>query len=124
MSNGRKTPGTYEIPTEMRDFADQSVEQARKAFEGFVDAAYKASSALENQATSAQDNLRTVAGAAVSFAEQNMTASFTYAQRLVRAGTVEEVLKIQTEFARGQIEALTKQVSEMSAVSGRRADTK
>lgn len=124
MSNGRKTPGTYEIPAEMRDFADQSVEQARKAFEGFVDAAYKASNALEQQTTSAQDNLRTVAGAAVSFAEHNMTASFTYAQRLVRATSVEEVLKIQTEFARNQIEALSKQVSEMSAVAGRRADTK
>jgi phasin len=116
--------GAYEIPNEMRDFADKSVDQARKAFDGFLDAAYKASNALETQAASAHDNMRTVAGAAVSFAEHNMTASFTYAQKLVRATSVEEVLKIQTEFAKAQIEALTKQVQEMGAVAGRMSDTK
>lgn len=113
-------PGSYEIPNEMRDFAEKSVEQARKAFDGFLDAAYKASNALETQTTTAQDNMRAVSGAAVSFAEQNMAASFNYAQKLVRAGSVEEVLKIQTEFAKGQIETLTKQVQEMGAVAGRK----
>ena len=37
----------YEIPAEMRDFAEKSVEQARKAFEGFIGAAQKAVSATE-----------------------------------------------------------------------------
>jgi phasin len=124
MAKAGAPEGGYEIPNEMRDFADKSVEQARRAFDGFLDAAYKASNALENQASSAQDNMRAVAGAAVSFAEQNMSASFNYAQKLVRASSVEEVLKIQTEFARAQIETLTKQVSEMGAVAGRRSDTK
>ncbi len=117
-------PGSYEIPSEMRDFAEKSVDQARKAFDSFLDAAYKASNAIETQATSAQDNMRNVAGAAVSFAEQNMAASFNYAQKLVRAGTVEEVLKIQTEFAKAQIETLTKQVQEMGAVAGRKGVVK
>ena len=119
-----KPAGAYEIPAEMRDFAEKSVEQARKAFESFLDAAYKASNALENQSNTAQDNVRAVAGAAVNFAEQNMSANFAYAQQLVRANSVEEVLKIQTEFAKTQIETLTKQVKEMGVVAGRRADTK
>lgn len=116
--------GGYEIPNEMRDFADKSVEQARKAFDGFLDAAYKASNTLESQANTAQDNARAVAGAAVTFAEQNMSASFAYAQKLVRAGSIEEVLRIQAEFAKTQIETLTKQVQEMGVVAGRRPDTK
>lgn len=124
MATNRSAGGGYEIPNEMRDFADKSVEQARKAFDGFLDAAYKASNTLENQANTAQDNVRAVAGAAVSFAEQNMAASFAYAQKLVRATSIEEVLKIQAEFAKGQIETLTKQVQEMGAVAGRRTDTK
>ena len=37
----------YEIPAEMRDFAEKSVEQARKAFEGFIGAAQKAVTAAE-----------------------------------------------------------------------------
>lgn len=124
MATGPNNPGGYEIPNEMRDFAEKSVEQARKAFEGFLDAAYKASNAMETQANSTKDNMRAVAGAAVNFAEQNMSASFNYAQRLVRAGTIEEVLKIQQEFARSQIETLNKQMQEMGAVAGRRTDTK
>lgn len=117
-------PGGYEIPNEMRDFADKSVEQARKAFDGFLDAAYKASNTVENQANTAQDNMRAVAGAAVTFAEQNVSASFAYAQKLVRATSLEEMLKIQAEFAKAQIETLTKQVKEMGAVAGRTMDTK
>lgn len=124
MASASNNDGGYEIPNEMREFADKSVEQARKAFEGFLDAAYKASNAMETRATSAQDNMRAVTGAAVTFAEQNMGASFNYAQRLVRAGTFEEVLKIQAEFAKSQIETLTKQMNEMGAVAGRRVDTK
>lgn len=106
----------YEIPNEMRDFADRSVEQARKAFDGFVDAAFKASSAMEQQAESAQGEFRSVAGAAVSYAEQNVQASFSYAQKLVRATSLEEVMAIQSEFARTQIESLTRQLSDLSAV--------
>jgi phasin len=117
-------PGKYEIPNEMRDFADQSVEQARKAFEGFVEAAYKASNAVESQADAAQGNFRHVAGAAVAFAEQNMTASFTYAQRLVRAKSLEELMAIQAEFAKSQMETLSKQAREMGAMAGRGADAK
>ena len=30
------TPPNYEVPTEMRDFAEKSVDQARKAFDSFV----------------------------------------------------------------------------------------
>lgn len=116
--------GDYQIPNEMRDFADRSVEQARRAFDGFLDAAYKASNAMETQASSAQGNLRAVAGAAVSYAEQNMAASFTYAQKLVRAGSVEEVLQIQTEFARAQIDSLSKQINELSPVAGLKTDMK
>lgn len=119
-----KSGGGYEIPAEMRDFAEKSVEQARRAFESFLDAAYKASSTMETHATSTQDNMRAVAGAAVSFAEQNLSASFNYAQRLARAGSVEEVLKIQSEFAKSQIETLSKQMNEMAAVAGRTVDTK
>jgi phasin len=109
----------YEIPNEMRDFADRSVEQARKAFDGFVDAAFKASSAIETQTESAQGDLRAVAGAAVSYAEQNVQASFAYAQKLVRANSLEEVMSIQTEFARSQIETLTRQLRDMSTVAGK-----
>ena len=50
-----KTPISYEIPTEMRDFAEKSVEQAKKAFDGFVGAAGKAVAAMHRLMRNATD---------------------------------------------------------------------
>ena len=124
MASGASTQGGYEIPNEMRDFAEKSVEQARKAFDGFMEAAQKTSTSLETQTATAHENVRVVGGAAVSYAEANMAASFAFAQKLVRARTLEEMVALQAEFAKAQIETLTKQVSEMGAVISRRAQTK
>lgn len=125
MTDTRKgTSENYEIPNELRDFAEQSVDQARKAFSGFLDATLKAATSLETQAESAQGRFRDVAGEAVSFAEQNMAASFDYAQKLLRAGSVEELLRVQTEFAKSQLETLTRQVQQLGGAAGRSGDTK
>ena len=48
-----KSIPSYEIPTEMRDFAEKSVDQARKAFDGFLGAAHKAVSAADSQTVNA-----------------------------------------------------------------------
>lgn len=105
--------GGYEIPNEMRDFAEKSVEQARKAFDGFMEAAHKSATAMETQAASAQQNVRATADSAVSYAEANVAASFAFAQKLLRARTLEEMMSIQADFARSQIDTLNKQMAEM-----------
>ena len=43
-------PWNFEVPTQMRQFAEQSVEQARKAVDGFMTAAQKAVTTAETQA--------------------------------------------------------------------------
>src|SRR6516225_6528046 len=48
----------YQIPTEMRDFAEKSVEQARKAFESFMGAAHKAAGTVEGTAETVQLNAK------------------------------------------------------------------
>ena len=44
------TSPSYQNPTEVREFAEKSVEQARKAFEGFSGAAQKAIAAVDTSA--------------------------------------------------------------------------
>ena len=44
----------YEIPPEMRDFAEKSVEQARKAIDGFMTAAQKTADTFEGSANTVQ----------------------------------------------------------------------
>ena len=111
-----KTIPSYEIPTEMRDFAEKSVEQARKAFDGFLGAAHKAISAADSQTVNAQTNSRDLAGKAIGYAEQNIAAAFDFAERLVHAKDVQDVVHLQTEFLKSQFAAMQSQMSEFGSV--------
>ena len=73
------TSPTYEIPGEMRDFAEKSVDQARKAFEGFVGAAQKAAGQADESAASMTTNVRAVGSKAMGYAETNIRAASTSA---------------------------------------------
>ncbi len=90
----------FEIPAEMRQMAEQSVEQARKAFDGFIAAAQQAVSTLEGQAAVAQAGARDVGKKAMTFAEQNVANSFEFAHKLVRAKDVQEILWGRREHGR------------------------
>jgi phasin len=108
---------TYEIPTEMRDFAEKSVEQARKAFDGFMGAAQKTVDNLENSASSVQSNTTDITRKTFTYAEQNISAAFEHAQRLVRAKDVQEAMQLQAEFVRNQFAAMQNQMRDFGAIA-------
>ncbi|HEX2654023.1 MAG TPA: phasin [Xanthobacteraceae bacterium] len=111
----------FEFPAEMRDFAARSVEQARKAFDGFVTAAQQAVSTVEGQANIAQTGAKDVSQKAMTFAERNIETSFDFAQKLVRARDPQEMIQIQSEFIKAQMETLTDQARELSEAAGKAA---
>jgi hypothetical protein len=74
-------PENFQIPHDMRAFAEKSIDQAKQAFDGFISAAQQAVSAFEGHAVSARKGARTVAEKAMSFAEQNVAKSFELAQQ-------------------------------------------
>ena len=113
--DGRQT--NYEIPPEMRDFAEKSVDQARKAFDGFIGAARKTADTLQSSATTAQVSAQDVSRKTFSYAEQNISAAFDLAQRLVRAKDVQEAMQIQAEFVRSQFAAMQSQMRDFGAVA-------
>jgi phasin len=110
-----KNPMSYEIPNEMRDFAEKSVDQARKAFDGFLGAASKAVSAAETQAAGAQANGRDIAQKTIGYAEQNIAAGFDFAQKMVRAKDVQELMQIQAEYLKSQMAAMQSQMQEVGS---------
>ncbi len=103
----------FEIPADMRQMAEQSVEQARKAFDGFIAAAREAVSTFEGQAAAAQTGAKDVGKKAVAFAEQKLANSFEFAQKLARAKDVEEIMRLQAEFVKTQMQALSDQAKEL-----------
>jgi phasin len=111
----------FEVPADMRAFAERSVDQAKQAFDGFISAAYQAVNAFEGQAETARKGARQVTEKAMSFAEKNIANSFEFAQQLVQAKDVQEVLKLQADFIRGQMQVLSEQVRELGETAGKAA---
>ncbi len=109
----------FEIPPEMRAFAEKSVEQAKQAFDGFISAAHNAVTAFEGHAETARKGAKHVTEKAMNFAEQNVAASFEFAQKLLRAKDVQEVLKLQAEFVRTQMQVLAEQAKELGESAGK-----
>jgi len=109
----------FEIPSDMRKFAEKSVEQAKQAFDSFIAAASQAMSTFEGQAEAFRHGSDDVRRRAIAFAEQNVDASFEFAQRLVHAKDVQEVVRLQTEFVQSQIRTLTEQAKELGEATTR-----
>lgn len=107
---------SYEVPSDMRDLAEKSVDQARKAFEGFVTAAQKAAGQADDTAASVQSNAKTLGTKAMSFAEQNVRTAFDLAQKLVRAKDLQEVFSLQSEYAKTQMTAIQDQAKELGSI--------
>lgn len=106
--------GGFEIPAEMRAFAEKSVEQAKQAFDSFMSAAQKAAATADQQVTTARTSAQELGHLAVRFAERNIASSFEFAQRLVRAKDGEEVLALQGDYVKSQMAALNEQAKELS----------
>ena len=84
-----------EVPTELRDLAEKTIEQAEKAFGMFFDAASKSIGSVPGAGAE-------ISKQALSFTEQNMKAAFEHARKLVHATDLQEAMRIQSEFLRSQ----------------------
>jgi phasin len=117
-----KTPG-FEIPDQMRDLADRSVEQARKAFDEYMVAARKAVGTVEEQAKSAKADADSIQRTALEYSEENIAAAFELAQKMVRAGDVNEMMKLQSDYLRKQMESLGEQVRDLGDKASKAAQS-
>jgi phasin len=107
----------YEIPPEMRDFAEKSVEQARKAIDGFMGAAQRTVDTLEGSADTVQASAKDMTRKTFAYAEQNIAAAFDLAQKIVRAKDMQEAMRVQAEFVRSQFEAMQAQMKEIGSIA-------
>lgn len=106
----------FEIPNELRELADRSVDQARKAFEDFVTAAQKAAGTVEGAAHEAQSGAKHVGAQILGFTEQNVNAVFDLAQKLAQVKDPQEAIALQSEFLKTQLNTLQSQAKELGAL--------
>jgi phasin len=105
-----------EVPAELRDLAEKTIEQAEKAFRMFFDAANKSMMSVPGPGTE-------ISKQALMFTEQNMNAAFEHARKLVHVTDLQEAMRIQSDFLRSQFTSAGEQMKHitgevMSAAKG------
>ena len=108
----------FEIPDQIRDLAERSVEQARTAYGQFMDAMLKTQSASSTSvpATAMSTSFSDIQERAINFARQNFEASFSLATDLARAKDIAAVLDVQKRFAQSQMQAYAMQAQELGGL--------
>jgi phasin len=106
----------FEIPSTVREIAGRSVEQAKDAYGRFVDAAKQAQDMVAKSTDVMTSGDKEMNEKVFSFTETNARAAFEVASRLAQARDVKEVLEIQTQFARSQMEAYAQQAQELARI--------
>jgi phasin len=106
----------FEIPSTVREIAGRSVEQAKDAYGRFVDAAKQAQDMVAKSTDVMTTGAKEMNEKVSSFTETNARAAFEVASRLAQARDVKEVLEIQTQFARSQMEAYAQQAQELARI--------
>jgi phasin len=111
----------FEVPKEMRSMAEASFEQARQAFEKFVATAQQTAGSIEERGATVRAGAKDIGAKAISYAEKNVQASLDYAQALLRAKDMTEVMRLHGDYVQAQMRALAEQASEMGQIVGRAA---
>ena len=111
----------FEIPKDMRSMAEASVEQARKAFEKFLESAQATAGSMEERGATVRAGAKDIGAKAIAYAEKNVQASLDYAQSLLHAKDLPEVMRLHSEYVQAQMRALAEQASEMGQIVSRAA---
>ncbi|HLI98641.1 MAG TPA: phasin family protein [Bradyrhizobium sp.] len=111
----------FEIPKDMRTMAEAGVDQARKAFEKFIDGAQATADTLSARADTVRAGAKDAGTVAISYAEKNVQASLDYAQSLLHAKDLNEILRLHRDYVQIQMRSLTEQAGEIGEIVNRTA---
>ena len=101
---------TMEVPAQVREFAEKSMDTAEKAFSSFMESASKSVAMVPGPMTD-------VAKHALAISETNLKSSFEHARKLLQAKDINEVMQLQSEFLRNQYGAATEQFKKMTGMA-------
>jgi phasin len=114
-------PDRFEIPKDVRSMADAGFEQARQTFEKFLAGAQATAGSIEERGATVRASAKDVTAKAMTYAEKNVQASLDYAQSLLHAKDLGDVMRLHAEYVQSQMRSLAEQASEMGQIVGRAA---
>ncbi len=92
-----------------------------KAFDKFLASAQQTAGSLEERGATVRAGAKDISTRAISYAETNVQASLDYAEKVLHAKDLTEVMRLHSEYVQAQMRALAEQASEMGQIVSRAA---
>src|SRR3954449_13312469 len=104
----------FEVPEQMRAFAEKGVSQARDSYAKFKDVAETHNGTVEAVFTTASKGASEYSAKLMEMMKANTTATLEFAQELLGSKTPSEALELWTSHTKKQFEAFSAQAKELA----------
>ena len=112
-TSGSTGAGGADVAQNMRQAAESTLSQAKQAMDRYMREATRMYGAIESSVETAQAGARDINRKAIDFAETNVKATLDFAQQLVRAKDPKEIVQLQQDFLKQQVEQMNGQMREL-----------
>ena len=107
----------FEVPEQVRAFAEKGVSQARDNYAKFKDAAESHNGTIEAGFASCSKGASEYSAKLMEMMKSNTTATLDFAQELMGVKSPSDAMELWTSHARKQFEAFTAQAKELAELS-------
>ena len=111
----------FEVPEQMRAFAEKGVSQARESYAKFKDAAESHNGAVEAVFTSASKGASEYTAKLMEFMKANTTAHLDFTQELFSVKSPTDGFALWTAHSKKQLETFQAQAKELAEIAQRAA---
>jgi phasin len=107
----------FEVPEQMRAFAEKGVSQARDSYAKFKDVAEAHNGTIEAVFTTASKGASEYSAKLMEMMKSNTTATLDFAQELLGIKSPSEAMELWTSHAKKQFEAISAQAKELAELT-------
>lgn len=107
----------FQVPEQVRAFAEKGVSQARESYQKLKEAAETNNGAIEAAYTSATKGAGDFTAKVIEIAKTNTESAFDFAQALLGVKSVPEAFELINSHARKQFETLTVQSKDLADIT-------
>ena len=109
----------FRIPDQVKVMAEEGVANSRKAYAQITAAAQDQAKATEDVLATVQTGARTIGEKMIQNTQSNTEAAFNAVTEIVRAKSVPDAVRLQTDFMKAQMTLVGNQTQELFQLSAR-----
>lgn len=117
-----KTAKTAKPAGDLREMTEQGLEQAKVAYDQFKHQAEDAVHLLDDSTDALKSGATEFNVKAIEYVQGNINAGFEFVRKMAAVKDVNELVELQSSFARDQFAAYSNQVKELGEISAKVAE--